>query len=124
MLLLLLLLLLDDVGDVSAAVAPAADVVDAENDAGLGAVGECHGEVVVLLGGAVVADAGLARDDHLAGSHLAVVVVIVVVRKRVAVAVMVGGHHLKVSKSWSHFRHCLKIILKDNQVLSRPYMSW
>ena len=93
---MLLLLLLDDVGDVSAAVAPAADVVDAENDAGLGAVGECHGEVVVLLGGAVVADAGLARDDHLAGSHLAVVVVIVVVRKRVAVAVMVGGHHLKV----------------------------
>ena len=118
--LLLLLLLLDDVGDVSAAVAPAADVVDAENDAGLGAVGECHGEVVVLLGGAVVADAGLARDDHLAGSHLAVVVVIVVVRKRVAVAVMVGGHHLKVSKYWSHF---WKIILRDYQVLSRPYMS-
>ncbi len=66
LLLLLLQRRLEDRRHVAAAVATVGDAVDAENDAALAAAVERHGEVVVFFCRAVVADAGLAGDDHFA----------------------------------------------------------
>ena len=97
MLLLLLLLQgrLEDGCDVAATVVVAAAVVNAEDEVGLAAVAG-HGQVVVLFGWAVVADACLSGDDDFTGGRFVVVVIVVVVGKRVVavVAVMLRCHHL------------------------------
>ena len=95
MLLLLLQGRLEDGCDVAATVVVAAAVVNAEDEVGLAAVAAAavdgHGQVVVLFGWAVVADACLSGDDDFTGGRF-----VVVVGKRVVavVAVMLRCHHL------------------------------